>query len=412
MGKTRPYEIPKQTVWEAYLMVKRNKGSAGIDGKSLEEFDLKYKDNLYKLWNRMSSGSYFPKPVKLVKIPKKNGGFRPLGIPTVEDRIAQMTARILLEPQLETIFHADSYGYRPGKSAHQALTKTKKRCFRFNWVIDLDVKGFFDSIDHELMLKAIDFHKPPSWIRLYIKRWLSVCAVDEKGNEIVRDRGTPQGGVISPLLANLYLHYAFDEWMKRNNNDVLFERYADDIVIHCRNRYEAERLLGTITNRLAECRLTVHPDKTKIVYCKDDRRKASYSNTEFDFLGFTFKKRWVKNRKGDFFMSFTPAISRSSESSIRDEIRSWRIHRRSNVDIFYWAKVLNSKFRGWINYYGRFRLDALYGIHKMFTRILIKWAKVKYKSLKSSWRKARLFITRIADAYPDLFSFWKLGWRL
>ena len=348
MEKTKPYEIPKQMVLEAYHLVRQNKGAAGIDGKSLDDFDLRKKDNLYKLWNRMSSGCYFPKPVRKVDIPKKSGGMRSLGIPTVEDRIAQMTARLALEPILEPVFHQDSYGYRPGKSAHQALAKTRERCWQYNWVIDMDIKAFFDTIDHELMLKAVDFHNPPAWVRLYVERWLSAPAIDEDGNEIIRNNGTPQGGVISPLLANLYLHYAFDEWMKRNHNTVLFERYADDIVIHCRNRNQVEKLLADVTERFKECHLTVHPEKTKIVYCKDNRRKAEYEMTEFDFLGFTCKQRYVRNKYGEFFMSFTPAISKSSEMSIRNEIRSWNLHRRSNVDIFYWARVLNSKFQGWI----------------------------------------------------------------
>lgn len=411
MGKTKPYEIPKQTVLEAYHRVKRNKGAAGIDGKSLKAFDLHWKDNLYKLWNRMSSGSYFPKPVRRVDIPKKSGGKRPLGIPTVEDRVAQMTARMVLEPILDPEFHPDSYGYRPGKSAHQALAKTRERCWRYNWVIDLDIKGFFDTIDHELMLKAVDHHNPPPWLRLYIERWLKASAVDEEGNEVVRDKGTPQGGVISPLLANLFLHYAFDEWMKRNHRHVLFERYADDIVVHCQSRMEAEQLLEEIMRRLTVCKLTVHPGKTKIVYCKDSSRRKEYEITEFDFLGYTFKQRFARNFKGEFFMAFTPAISKKAEMAIRDEMRSWKLHRRSDVDIFFWSRVVNPKLRGWINYYGRYRLDALYGIYKMFTKILIKWAKVKYKGLKRSWWYSKRFIAGIAESTPDLFAFWKIGWR-
>lgn len=412
MEQTKPYDIPKQMVWQAYQLVKRNKGSAGIDGCSIDDFGLKFKDNLYKLWNRMSSGSYFPKPVKLVEIPKKSGGLRPLGIPTVSDRIAQMAVRLSLEPVLEPIFHFDSYGYRPGKSAHQALGKTRERCFKFNWVIDLDIKGFFDSINHELILKAVDFHTPPKWVRLYIERWLKAPVEDEKGNRFERDRGTPQGGVINPLLANLYLHYAFDKWIERAYPHILFERYADDMVIHCSNRKDAEELLESVTKRLSDCHLTVHPQKTKIVYCKDDCRRGSYEVREFDFLGFTFMQRWVKTRKGNFFMSFTPGMSKCAEKSIRDEIRSWKVHRRSTVDIFYWSRVLNPKLRGWLNYYGRFGKYYLYGIYKMFTRILIKWAKVKYKRLKYSWRKSRLFIASIIESYPKLFVFWEIGWCL
>jgi len=284
-------------IWDAYQLVKRNRGSAGIDGLTLEAMAENEKDSLYKLWNRMSSGSYFPMAVKRVDIPKKGGGTRPLGIPTVLDRVAQMTARLYFEPILEPLFHHNSYGYRPKKSAHQALEVTRKRCWEYDWVIDLDIKGFFDNIDHELMMKAVDFHSPPAWIRLYVERWLKAPAIDSEGNLIHREVGTPQGGVISPLLANLFLHYAFDKWITKNHPENPFARYADDLVVHCRSLEEATKLLEEIKVRLAECKLMVHPDKTKIVYCKDDNRKGDYTEKKFDFLGFTFRPRLVKNNR-------------------------------------------------------------------------------------------------------------------
>jgi RNA-directed DNA polymerase len=313
--------------------VRQNGGAAGIDGMGLEKSAEREKDHLYKLWNRMSSGSYCPSAVLRVEIPKKNGGMRPLGIPTVPDRIAQMTAGMYFEPIVEPKFHPDSYGYRPNKSAHAAVKNTRGRCWKYDWVIDLDIKGFFDTIDHELMLKAVDHHKPPAWVRLYIERWLKVPAQDSEGAVYERTAGTPQGGVISPVPANLFLHHAFDEWMRRKYPGNPFARYADDIVMHCRTQREAEELLEAVRIRLKECKLTVHPEKTKIVYCKDSNRPGECECTEFDFPGFTFKPRFVKNRQGQFFMSFSPAISGKAEKAIKDEIRTWKVHSRSGSDL-------------------------------------------------------------------------------
>jgi RNA-directed DNA polymerase len=409
LEKTKSFDIPKRAVWKAYQVVQKNGGAAGIDGQTIEKFEEKLEDNLYKLWNRMSSGSYFPKAVRRVDIPKKSGGTRPLGIPTVSDRIAQMTARLCLERMLEPHFHPDSYGYRPAKSAHDALKVCRERCWKYDWVIDLDIKGFFDTIDHELMLKAVDHHKPPVWVRMYIERWLKAPAQDSEGILQERTMGTPQGGVISPLLANLYLHYAFDMWMKRNHSGNPFERYADDIVIHCRTREEAETLLAEIVQRLSECKLTVHPEKTKMVYCKDGKRKDSYVNTEFDFLGFTFRKRAVWGRN-EIFMSFTPAISKKAEKAIRDKIRSWKVHLAIQYDIDALARIFNPRLRGWMEYYGRFRKVALRGIYKMFQKILVKWAKNKYRRFKNQWKRALKYIVQKIRANPSLFIHWKYGW--
>jgi RNA-directed DNA polymerase len=412
LEKTKPHKIPKSLFVDAYQRIRANGGATGIDGMSLETFERKEKDNLYKLWNRMSSGSYFPKPVKRVEIPKKNGGTRPLGIPTVTDRIAQMVARMIFEPILEPHFHPNSYGYRPGKSAHEALALTRKRCWEYDWVIDLDIKGFFDAIDHELMMKAVKHHNPPQWIIIYIERWLKSEESDEAGNLNSRELGTPQGGVISPLLANLFLHYAFDRWMSQENPENLFERYADDIVIHCRSQKEAEILLKQIRERLNECKLTVHPEKTKIVYCKDENRAGEFAATEFDFLGYTFKSRYAKTRAGKFFNNFTPAISKQAEKKIRDSIRSWRIHRWGHSDIKEISAIFNTRLRGWYNYYGKFRVSALHGIFRMFQNILVKWAKKKYKSLRRSWKLAKAFVLKIAKEQRDLFVHWKRGWCL
>ena len=320
MSQAKSQPISKQLVWQAFKRVKTNKGAAGIDNESLQSFESNLQANLYKLWNRMTSGSYFPPSVLKVEIPKKDGGIRVLGIPTVADRIAQMVVKIQLEPQLEPIFHRDSYGYRPGRSAHDALAIARKRCWRRDWVIDLDIKGFFDNLDHELMMKAVNHHTKDKWVRLYIKRWLEAPMETASGERSSREKGTPQGGVISPLLANLFMHYAFDHWLERMYPDIQFERYADDALIHCRSQYEAETLLEALKARLADCHLELHPVKTKIVYCKDDDRRGEYEKTSFDFLGYGFRPRRAKNRYGKFFISFLPAISRSSAQHIRDTI--------------------------------------------------------------------------------------------
>ena len=412
LEQTKPYEISKFRLWEAYQLVRRNAGAAGIDGMTLEKLAEKEKDHLYKLWNRMSSGSYFPKAVRRVEIPKKSGGTRPLGIPTVLDRVAQMTARLYLEPMLEPNFHPDSYGYRPKKSAHDAVGITRQRCWEYDWVIDLDIKGFFDTIDHELMLKAVDHHNPPAWIRLYVERWLKAPAQDSEGRIHERNEGTPQGGVISPLLANLFLHYAFDQWMKRNHPANPFARYADDLVVHCRTRLEAQELLEEIRVRLAECKLTVHPEKTKIVYCRDRHRKEPYERTEFDFLGFTFRPRMVKDKWGKFSLGFTPAMSKKAEKSIRETVRSWKMHLYAGSDLETLARLFNPRLRGWIVYYGKFRPSTLLRLCGMFQNILVKWAKIKFKSLKRSWLKARELIRKLGNKKPRLFAHWERGWYL
>ena len=392
---------------EAFKRVKANKGAAGVDDESILEFERDLKNNLYKIWNRMSSGSYFPPPVKTVEIPKADGKKRRLGIPTVSDRIAQMVAKIYLEPTIEPHFHPDSYGYRPGKSAIQALEVARKRCWKYDWLIDIDIKGFFDNIDHELMMRAVKKHTQEPWILLYVQRWLEAPAQDINGNIIKRDCGTPQGGVISPLLANIFLHHAFDEWMKMENQNNPFERYADDIVVHCKTEQEAQKLREAIDERLRRCKLELHPDKTKIVYCKDASRRNSSLHEKFDFLGYTFRPRTAKNKEGELFTSFSPAVSDKAKKKMREGVRGWKQEALTTVPIKEIAKWINPIVRGWINHYGQFRASELWNTMYYVEAFLIRWCKRKYGKSKGSWRKAIEWLSKIKEREPNLFASWQ-----
>jgi RNA-directed DNA polymerase len=411
VGEAKPFCISKWEVWEAYKRVKANQGAAGVDEQSITDFEEGLKDNLYKIWNRMSSGSYVPPPVRTVKIPKAGGGERKLGIPTVSDRIAQMVVKSRLEPEVDPHFHPDSYGYRPGKSAVDAVGQARQRCWRFDWVIDLDIKGFFDNIDHDLMMRAVRKHAKDKWVILYIERWLKAPAQDEEGRLVPRDKGTPQGGVVSPLLANLFLHYAFDLWMRSHYPDLPFERYADDAIVHCRTGAEAQEVWAAIAARLQECRLELHPQKTKIVYCKDDDRRGNYPNEKFDFLGYTFRPRRSKNRFGKFFINFSPAVSDKAGKAMRVEIRSWRLHLRSDKAIEDLSRMFNPVVRGWLQYYGRFYCSALYPIMRQLDRSLARWAFRKYKKLRGHLRRATHWISRISRRDSGLFAHWQMGVR-
>ncbi|MEK5148065.1 MAG: group II intron reverse transcriptase/maturase [Psychrobacillus psychrotolerans] len=408
MHKTKPYVISKNVVYEAFLRVKANKGSAGIDEQSIAEFEENLKDNLYKIWNRMSSGSYFPPAVKAVEIPKKAGGTRTLGIPTVADRIAQMTVKLYFEPSVEPFFHEDSYGYRPKKSAIQALEITRKRCWKYNWVLEFDIKGLFDNIDHDLLMRAVEKHTKVEWIKLYIKRWLKAPFQTNKGIK-ERTSGTPQGGVISPVLANLFLHYTFDKWMEINHPNNPFARYADDAVIHCKTEEEAKKLLESLNKRMNICKLELHPTKTKIIYCKDADRKEEHENISFDFLGYTFRPRLSKNRWGKHFVNFTPAISNKSKKSIRQKVRSWKLQLKAYKELFDLSMMFNSAIQGWINYYGKFYKSEMYSSLRHINKALIMWARKKYKRLARHKKNAERFMGRIAIQNPKLFKHWELG---
>lgn len=409
MDKTKSYDISKTVVWEAYKRVKANKGAAGIDDESIEDFEVNLKNNLYKIWNRMSSGSYFPPPVKAVEIPKKNGGVRVLGVPTVADRIAQMTVKMYFEPLVEPFFYQDSYGYRPNKSAIDAVATTRQRCWKYNWVLEFDIKGLFDNIDHELLMKAVYKHTDCKWIILYIKRWLKAPFQTKDGKVTERTSGTPQGGVISPVLANLFLHYVFDKWMVLNYPNNPWARYADDGIAHCRTLEEAENLLERLKIRFEECKLQLHPDKTKIVYCKDDDRKENHEEIKFDFLGFTFRPRRSKNKYGKHFINFTPAVSNKAMKAMRKEIHDWRMHLKPDKELIDLSNMFNPIIRGWISYYGRFYKSGLYPVMRHMNKALTHWASRKYKKLARHRTRAENWLGKIARREPKLFSHWQMG---
>jgi RNA-directed DNA polymerase len=409
LDKAKPFSISKHVVWEAYLRVKANKGAAGIDEQSVTDFEDDLKNNLYKIWNRMSSGSYFPPPVRTVSIPKSNGGIRKLGIPTVGDRIAQMVVKLYLEPAVESHFHPDSYGYRPGKSALDAVKTARERCWKYDYVIDLDIKGFFDNLDHSLIMRAVKKHTNIEWVLLYIERWLKAPVQLEDGTLVQRDRGTPQGSVVSPLIANIFMHHAFDNWLREKFPFAPFERYADDALIHCKSQQQAKYVLEAISKRLGQCKLELHPEKTKVVYCKDELRKGSHEHERFDFLGFTFRPRLSKNKKGKHFVNFSPAISDKAGKEISRTIRSWRLNCRSDKSLEDLAHMFNAQVQGWINYYGRFYKSAMYPMLRHIEMFLIRWAQRKYKRFRRHRTNAGRWLGQIARREPKLFAHWRLG---
>jgi RNA-directed DNA polymerase len=406
----KPFAIDKYVVAKAFKEAKANGGAPGIDGQSISDFEKNLKDNLYKLWNRMASGSYFPKATRYVEIDKADGGKRILGIPTLADRIAQGVAKAYIEPRLEAVFHDDSYGYRPKRSAHDAISKARKRCWRYDWVIDVDIKAFFDSIDHELLLKAVLVHISEPWILLYIKRWLKAEVQNKEGQLIERERGLSQGGVISPILANLFLHYAFDKWMAKNFPDAPFERYADDLLIHVKTKKRAEEILEALKLRMTQVKLELHPEKTKLVYCKDSSRKGEFEQIRFDFLGFTFSPRYARSKSNKKFNSFLPAASDKAVKRLGKELRQFRLHLQTGKTISELARYYNPVISGWINYYGRFYKSRLGQLLRRINFYLIRWAMRKYKRLKrrvDAWN----YLSQVATREPKLWAHWAAGVR-
>jgi RNA-directed DNA polymerase len=384
-------------------------GSAGIDKQSIDAFNEDLSANLYKIWNRMSSGSYFPPPVRTVFIPKKQGGTRPLGIPTVSDRIAQGVVKDYLEPALEKCFHPSSFGYRPGKSAHDALQQCQVNCIKYVWVIDVDIKGFFDNISHERMMQLLQQHTQEKWVLLYAERWLKAGVEQEDGSITARTKGTPQGGVISPLFANIYLHHCFDKWMEEVNPQNPFERYADDIVIHCQSKNEAEKLLTQLQVRMQEFVLTLHPEKTKIVYCKNYQRTERHAHESFTFLSYDFQPRRKRDSFGrnKSYMVFAGAISSRAKTSIREAIRETLIPRWSEQTLEKFAEMLNPKLRGWINYYGKMYRHETLKVFFYVNEKIKKWVMNKYK-LRGTKQIVATYLTIQAEQ-PTLFYHWRLG---
>ena len=410
-NETKSVPISKQQIWLAYKKVKANQGSAGVDQISMEEFDAQRSKHLYKLWNRLASGSYFPPPVKEVEIPKKDGKVRKLGIPTIADRVAQMVVKEYLEARFEKIFSPNSYGYRPDRNAHQALEKVRQNCRKTDWVIDLDIKGFFDNIDHERLMLAVQKHVPEKWCLLYIQRWLTM-PVQTKSGELIQKqgKGTPQGGVISPLLANLFLHYAMDKWLEQNHPKVEYVRYADDAILHCRTKTEAEQTLAALDERMKACGLELHPEKTKQVYCRDYRRQDTYETVKFDFLGYSFQPRSTKSKQtGKLFLGFDCAISISSKKRIADKLEDLKIDRLNFKSIVGVALYLEPFIRGWINYYGKYRITELKPVFLLLRQRLVWWARKRYKRYKTNMVKAYRWLDRVQKQFPNLFYQWRYG---
>lgn len=400
--ETKTHPVTKRMVLEAYRKVKQNKGSAGVDGQSIQAYDKELQRNLYKLWNRMTSGCYFPTPVKEVKIPKKSGGFRSLGVPTVEDRIAQQVVKSYLEPKIDHQFHPDSYGYRSGKNAHQAIDTARERCFKAPWVIDMDIKGFFDNIDHELMIKAVEHYTQERWIILYVKRWLTVGVMSD-GILQERDRGTPQGGVISPLLANIYLHIAFDKWMGKFYPHVQFERYCDDIILHCKSQNHAWFIKERIKDRLKECRLELHEGKTKMVYCRNILYRQKHKNSSFDFLGYTFKPKICQTRPQPMLL-FVPSMSEASMKSVRTKVKDFGITKfKGKVQTL--SRKLNPMIRGWMTYYCKFSKWSTLKLWRWLNLKLYRWVM---KNKRYSKRRAIRWLHNVYNIQPDLFAHWQL----
>ena len=410
---TKSIPITKEMVWLSYKKVKSNGGSAGIDQQSLFDFDKVRSKELYKIWNRLASGSYFTPMIKRVTIPKSGGKTRPLGIPTVSDRIAQQVVKTYIEPRLEAIFTDHSYGYRPNKSAHTAVRQVQENVLKYSWVIDLDIKEFFENVNHELLLKALKKHVCENWILMYIQRWLEAPVQLEDGSiKTTTGKGTPQGGVISPLLANLYMHYCVDRWLELYYPKTKMVRYADDLIIHCSSNAQASEVLAALKLRLGQCGLTAHPEKTKIVYCKKDKRELKGYPVQFDFLGFSFQPIMKKLRTGGSFLQFDCKMSRKSKVRITGELRKLNFHNKTQRTIQDLANLLNPKLRGWINYYAKISKRSLFPVFYYLHHRMIKWITNKYKSFKGSKIKAIEWLRQITKSYPNLFYHWELGYKL
>lgn len=401
------YTISMEQVMSACKKVRSNKGAGGIDGMTWEGFDKDWQGLLYKLWNRMTSGSYFPQATREVIIPKAAGGERRLGIPILLDRIAQQVVVDILEPLTEKEFSASSYGYRRGKSAHDALAQCRAMCFRYEWAIDLDIKGFFENIDHELLMKGLERFTQEKWILLYVKRWLNAAIHKAEGNIEQRTKGTPQGGVISPVLANMFLHFVLDKWMSINHATNPFERYADDVIVHCSSLQEAKQLLEQIRKRMEDCGLTLHPEKTKIVKCQKWGSDDDYPYKSFDFLGYRFKPRKASTKDGRIIGTFSPGISSKAVKRIHAWIREKRLFKDTSKKLVEISYQIELQTRGWINYYSKFRPSDMRKVFNGVNEQIAKWYAKKHKC---EWIAAREKVKQIANKHKYLFNHWQKGY--
>lgn len=414
MRNKKSQPIGKRQVWEAFLAVKKNDGSAGVDNIAIADIESRAAKYLYPLWNRMASGSYMPVPVREVLINKEDGRKRALGIPTVLDRVAQEVIRKELETIVEPHFSANSFGYRPGKSQHMAVKQCELNCQTFNWAIDLDIKGFFDNIDHRLLIRAVKHFTTEKHILMYVKRWLKAPVQKKDGSiEPRQGKGTPQGGVISPLLANIFLHFAFDTWFEETFPECTYERYADDIIIHCKFFKESLNVLAAVKQRMKRCKLEIKQEKSNIVYCKRNQKnhppfKPKY--VQFDFLGFTFKPRWVKGWLGKWHLGFTPAISNKRRKRIGQVLYKMKIHRMVQFSLQDIANLLAPKIRGWINYYGKFRFSEMRKVFRVLNYRLMLWVRNKYRRFRKKIKThAFRWLSNIAKHFPNLFLHWHYG---
>jgi group II intron reverse transcriptase/maturase len=402
----KPFDVQEWEVWRAWLKVKENRGAPGVDAVSIAAFGERLEDNLYKVWNRMASGSYLPPPVKGVEIPKAGGGTRMLGVPTIADRVAQTVVAGRIEAVAEKFFHADSYGYRPGRSAHDAVARARERCWKHDWVIDLDVRKFFDSVPWDLVIKAVAALGLPPWVLLYVRRWLAAPAVMPDGQVVPREKGTPQGSAVSPVLANLFLHWAFDAWMAREFPDCPFERYADDAVIHCKSHARARQVLAALEQRMAEVGLELHPDKTRIVYCRDSNRRGPWAGpVSFDFLGYAFRPRSMSGKRGRF-TGFSPAVSGNATARMGQAVRDWHLKQHVSLTWEELAQWISPVIRGWMGYYGRFHRSALYPLLARINYHVLQWAKAKYRRLRPVKALRRAW-ERITTQHPDYLPHWQ-----
>jgi len=408
--KTQP--ISKEQVWASWKRIKQGGKGVGVDNIASAEIVKNPRKYLYPLWNRLASGSYFPPPVREVSIPKGEDKVRRLGIPTVIDRVAQDVIRQELEVIAEPLFHPSSFGYRPGKSQHDAIEQCAKNCWERWYVVDIDIKGFFDHIDHDHMMRILRKFTDKRHILLYCERWLKAPARTEEGEDRDRNEGSPQGGVISPLLSNIFLHEVFDSWMQQHHSIMVFERYADDIIIHTRSIEQSAFILDKVRERFKQYALELNEEKTKIVYCYRTARFHKESKdvpVSFDFLGFTFKPRKCSRSDGQRFWGFRPSISMKSRKRIIGEIKKLAIHKWVDKDIHFIAAALASKIRGWINYYGKYRISELHPLFRALNKRIARWLRNKYR-LKTYGHSYSL-MKRIIASFPNTFVHWEYGFR-